>query len=229
MGEWLAWLGQYQAALTLLATVAVAAATVALAALTWALVRENRLLRRAGTDPQIVAYVIPNHLHFNVFDFVISNIGGGAAREIKLTIVKGGDDFEERGVWFSPPPIPFNILPAGESIRTSFGSSLSLFKEPRLKAFAVRMEYKNIRLRKMSPKEFEIDIQQYQRLERVGSPPEKDIVKHLKGIDDGISRLLRERLRVETITAEERERRDKERVEAMRAERERRAKGGAAP
>lgn len=65
---------------TATATIVLAATTIVYAWHTWQLVKENRLLRKAGTDPQVVAFAIINPHVYGAIDFVMANVGKGPAR-----------------------------------------------------------------------------------------------------------------------------------------------------
>jgi hypothetical protein len=58
--EFLNWTTTYQGAITALATAAIAATGLATVWLTATLVRESRLLRKAGTEPDVIAYLLPD-------------------------------------------------------------------------------------------------------------------------------------------------------------------------
>lgn len=61
--------------------------TIVYAKFTWQLTVENRLLRKAGTDPQVVGYAAINPRVFGAIDFVIRNIGKGAARNVSYKLL----------------------------------------------------------------------------------------------------------------------------------------------
>jgi hypothetical protein len=77
-------------AVSAIATVVLAMTTIVYAWHTWQLAKENRLLRRAGTDPQVVAYATLNPRVFGAIDFVIANIGKGPAQNVSFEILSGG-------------------------------------------------------------------------------------------------------------------------------------------
>src|SRR3954453_22806885 len=59
---------------------------------------ENRLLRNAGTEPRVVGYAAINPYVYGGFDFVIRNVGTGAARNVSYGILSGGDDLKAKGI-----------------------------------------------------------------------------------------------------------------------------------
>jgi hypothetical protein len=89
----LSFLNAYQGAITALATVILTLTTIVYAWHTSVLARENRLLRKAGTEPDVVAYLAQHPRHRTALEFVLGNVGRGPAYDVSFKIVSGGDDF----------------------------------------------------------------------------------------------------------------------------------------
>lgn len=83
------------AAITAITTVVLTATTIVYACLTRVLAQENRLLRKAGSAPQVVAYLAQHAYTRQAIDFVLANVGRGPALHVSYTIVSGGDDLRE--------------------------------------------------------------------------------------------------------------------------------------
>ena len=91
--EWLFnFLASHQAAITAIATIFIAVSAVVTTILTRKLARENELLRKAGTEPEVIAYLdIGSHF----INFVLANVGQGPAQKVRFSIES--DDFRFSG------------------------------------------------------------------------------------------------------------------------------------
>lgn len=78
-------LQHYEGMATLFFTAVVAVSTVVYARLTSRLVNETRELRKAQTEPKVVAFVALREKHMNIVHLYIENIGAGAAVNINFT------------------------------------------------------------------------------------------------------------------------------------------------
>lgn len=76
------WIAQNANAVTAIATAVIAAFTMLTAVLTRVLMAENRRLRKAGTEPEVTAYLIPHPDGNGAINFVLANIGQGPARNV---------------------------------------------------------------------------------------------------------------------------------------------------
>src|SRR6266508_6076884 len=141
-----AWLNENASAVSALASLVSAFASIVLmgttivyAIYTWQLAVENRLLRKAGTDPQVVGYAMINPRAWGAIDFVIANIGKGAARNVSYKIVAGGDDLNAKDVRLLPPGLKFAFLPQDEQISASMGMGWDLLADPRIGPFEIEV------------------------------------------------------------------------------------------
>jgi hypothetical protein len=75
--EIFAWLNSIQGGVVALSSIVLALTTIVYAWHTSVLAKENRLLREAGTEPQVIAYLSLNLRHIGALEFVIANIGRG--------------------------------------------------------------------------------------------------------------------------------------------------------
>ena len=71
-------------AVTAAATVVIAFSAVFTAIVARMLARENRLLRKAGTEPKVVAYLTIPPLYRIFWNFVLANVGQGPARNVSF-------------------------------------------------------------------------------------------------------------------------------------------------
>ena len=228
----LQFLTSYQAAITAIATIVIAASAVVTTILTRKLARENELLRKAGTEPEVVAYLDIGSYFIN---FVLANVGQGPAQKVKFSIES--DDFR-----FSDDPPPeqkiflrnntertaISFLPQGENIRVAFCFDRILFAKPKLPPFDVLIEYENIK-GKTYKKTVKLDIAQF--LGFASPPPpqiETDLVNVLKNIEKHFSNASRTisdgfggaRLKVEMKTYKETRQENEERLARMEQESE---------
>jgi hypothetical protein len=164
----LAWLNtNANAVIALASTVSAFAAmilmvvTIIYARYTWQLTVENRLLRKAGTDPQVVAYATINPRVYGAIDFVIANIGKGAARNVSYKVAAGGNDLKTKNVRLPLTGITFAFLPQDEQISTSMGMGWDLLAEPPLAPFEIDVEYEDMSGNQQIG-QFRIDVAQFE-------------------------------------------------------------------
>ena len=206
MNEILNGIAANQGAVTAAATVVIAV----MACLTWrvtrTLARENRLLRKAGTEPKVVAYFTIPPLYRIFWNLVLANVGQGPARNVSFKFDADEGDFEAHDVALrnSVNRTAISFLPQGESICVYFGRGPQLLKEPRLRPFGVIIEYDDMNGRHRCER-CELDVAQFEGLTIIGTPPEKEIADALKDIEKHINHFASglKRLKVETITAED--------------------------
>ncbi len=205
----------YQVAITAIATIVIATSAVVTTILTRKLARENELLRKAGTEPEVIAYLdIGSHF----INFVLANVGQGPAQKVKFSIES--DDFRfsedlppEQKMFLrnNTERTAISFLPQGENIRVVFCFDRILFAKPKLPPFDVLIKYENIK-GKAYEKTVKLDISQF--LGFASPPPrqiETDLVNVLKKIENHFSNASRTisdgfggaRLRVEMKTYEE--------------------------
>ncbi len=170
-------------ALTAISTLFIAAGTTVSAILTRALIRENRLLRKADSEPRVVAYLAHHPHHWDLIRFVLSNVGRGAARNVSFRFLTNEADFESHGVSVrnTPDRRPLGFLPQGEAYAVLFGASHRLFGKPRLRPFHVAVSYQDLDGKPRSEK-FLLDAGQFEGFRSLGTPPEQDMAESLKQI-----------------------------------------------
>jgi hypothetical protein len=205
----LEWTNSNQGAITAIATALIAVMAVVTAWLTRTLARENRLLRKAGTEPEVVAYLLPDRRHREVLNLVLANIGQGPALAVTFRIEADEEDFRRHEVQLnnSEKRTALSILPQGERIPYLFGIGHRLFEEPRLKSFAISVEYRNLTGKRRSGR-FPLDVSQFEGLITVGVPAEHEMAVALKAISEEIRRWRSHygRIKVEVMTTEEQKR-----------------------
>lgn len=127
------------------ATVVYAYYTKSIVSLTGNLVEENRLLRQAGMEPDVIACLIPNPLHIQNLHFVLLNLGKGSAKNVSFSIEADEADFVSHKVEIdnSLARVPITIIPPGGKVSYSFGYASTLFSKPPLRPFSVNVVCQN--------------------------------------------------------------------------------------
>lgn len=201
------------AIITAIATVVIAVSTIVTAIITWTLARENKLLRKAETEPEVVAYLSIHPFHHRFVNFVLANVGRGPARNVSFKFEKA-EDFEDRGIALqnSASRKPISFLPQGESMHIFFSAGEQIFNEsnePILQPFDVVVEFEDLKGRHRREK-YILDVAQFKGLSMLGSPPETEIADSLKEIAEHFRKFSfrSNRLKVEVMTSWEADRRE---------------------
>lgn len=202
----LTFLKLHESAFVVLATVVIAISSVASFVVAWLVFKENRLLRKVGTEPQIAAYLLQDKRYKDTLNLVLANIGQGPARRVSFTFDADMEDFAKQRVRVPTrtdrPAI--GILPQGERIVTFFGVASELFAGDGLKPFSVKVGYEDIKGRRIE-EDFSLDIAQFRSITMLGAPAEHEVAEALKKVAkfvDGWTSGSR-RLKVETTTTAE--------------------------
>ena len=210
MNEVMSFLSQpkWHSALTAISTLFIALLAGVSAWLTRSLIQENKLLRKAGTEPRVVAYLAHHPYLWEFFNFVLANVGRGPARNVSFRILAADEgDFESHEVALknSAERTPLGFLPQEEMYTAFFGSGVEIMGEPRLRPFQVEVSYENMEGKQLSEL-FELDVAQFEGFSSIGSHPDQDAADALKKMAERLNRLTSasgSRLKVETVTAEE--------------------------
>lgn len=206
------------AAVTALFTVVLAFSTIGLAYLTGMLAVETRRLRRAGTEPELVAYLLPDRRHKTIVNFEIANIGQGAAREIQFRFIADAEDFVRHEVRLAAEDKARRIavLPQGERLSTLFAQGFELFKDTPLKPFTVAVRHRASKKEEL----FHLDVSDFKGLITVGVPADHEMAEALKKMERTLDNWSSgfKRLKVESISTAEEEERRRKMYEEMRQE-----------
>ena len=186
------WLNANPGSVTAIATAIIAASAVITVILTRSLAKENRLLRKAGTEPKVVAYLKLDPYRANVIIFVVANVGQGPARDVEFTFQADEGDFENHAVEIrnDSDRTVTAMLPQGERIETFFGIGSSLMREPKLRPFTVSVRFQDLNGND-NRAEYALDVAQFNGLGVLGSPPEYEIAQTLKKIEARIGQLVK--------------------------------------
>ena len=188
-------------AVTAVATVVIAFSAVFTAIVTRMLARENRLLRKAGTEPKVVAYLTPElGRHVPLINLNVANIGQGPAQNVVYSIDAEENDFEEYNVLFlkhnAQPMIAF--LPQGERIRAILGTDELLGYngtgnerspvKPPLPPFKVTVCYENLEGKSYKNTHL-LDVSNFANMGGPAVAPEHVIAETLKNIEEHVKKL----------------------------------------
>ncbi len=199
----------------LVATGVIAISASVSAWLTWRLSQDNRALRKAGTEPEVVAYLARTGRYGAFFQLVLENVGQGPAQDVEIFVDASPPDFAGFNLREIAPRMRRTVrrlLPQGERVELMMAVHHELFKdkgENVLPPFHVDVTYTNLRGAKSPGQRHLIDVSEFSGSFSFGSPEEetanavKKIESHLEGFASGFKRL-----HVETITTADREARE---------------------
>jgi hypothetical protein len=202
------WLNTNSAAVTAIATIVLTATTIVYAWLTGILAIENRRLRKAGTEPEVIAYLFPDARHINILHVVVANVGKGAAKNVSIEFEADADDFASHGIEHRPgvrrPLVSF--LPQDERLFHFFGNAIEMFRPNPPKDFKVHVYYEDMGGGSRDG-HYKASVADLEGFRRIGEPPEYMAAEALKAIKDEIAQWGSgfKRLKVETISAHEQE------------------------
>ena len=183
------------------ATVVIACSAVVSGWLTWRLSRDNRTLLKAGTEPEVVAYLAQDPRSGFFVDLVLENVGQGPACDVEFFVDADPGDFAKHNVTYVPARTLRKIkslLPQGERIGRLLGVGNRLYSEDdqvRLQPFCVKVWYSNLKGARIGPKEYTLDIAELGGSYQIDSSEERlaqSVVKiegHLKEVASYLKRV----------------------------------------
>ena len=206
------------------ATVVIAHSALASLGVTWRLSEDNRALRKAGTEPEVVAYLDLDRTAPSLINLVLEYVGQGPACDVEFFVDAEPEDFSERGVRFvtARSNQSVGLLPQGQRIDRMLAPGWDLMSEVNpLPPFRVELSYANLRGTRIGPLVYDdLDVSQFEGA-LAGKPPDERVADAVEKIEKHLGHFGSDfkRLRLETITTAERQKRDAER----RAQRDREA------
>ncbi len=176
------------------ATVVIAVSALASLWLNWRLTQDNRALRKAGTEPVVVAYLEIKRLSAAYLIYLaLENVGQGPALDVEYFVDADPQDFAAHGVLKVPVRTQrkvASLLPQGGRIERFMGGSTTLLgdsEEAGLQPFRVRVSYTNLRGVAAESKEYPQDISEVREVVEV-VPSDERIAKALEKIEKHLSR-----------------------------------------
>lgn len=175
------------------ATILSGFATLIISVLTVFLLRENRLLRKAGSEPRVVAHFDIHPSGAGAINLSLSNIGTGAALDVLFKIKADQEVFNQHGVQLDiyQNRAPMTLIAQGQKISFLFGVARPLFKSDHrstnLPPFEVSVQWKDSGGRRFS-QSYTLDISQYSGLAGMSArPPIYEVSQTLKKIEKHLS------------------------------------------
>lgn len=142
------WLNSNHGLISAIATVVIASFAGITVWLTKTLAEENRLMRKAGTEPKVVAYLATDSQRSHTINFVLANVGRGPAKNVEFTIEADKNDFAAHDVSSTFTDHSggrgTDMLPQGERIQSFFGIGPSLLTPSPLGGFGVSITYEDL-------------------------------------------------------------------------------------
>jgi len=204
---------------TLIFSAVVALSTVVYAILTALLVAETMKMRRAQTDPKLVAYVKPREEFVNCAHLYIKNVGAGPAFNVSFELSADKNDeggnilindfnesrFLETGVDYIGP---------NQKLHSWYTQFTDNFDKKIKAKLTVKVNYKSSTNRDMSDT-YVIDMSQFEGAGNLGTPHLYSIAQSLKKLQEDVNRISTgfKRVKVNAYTHEDREREEREREE----------------
>lgn len=192
-------MNQFFAVLNAHSSLITAVATTVLAVLTGILWFENRSLRKAGSSPEVVAYLLPHPDGNGGIQFVLANVGRGPAFKVGFTLEYDEEDFVTHKALLTNDITrqPISVLPQDEAVRALIGISFELagnvgdVKIDPLKPFKVLLTYFNVS-GKIMKREVMLDINQFAGLPGIlAKSNERKISESLEKIEKQMSAIAR--------------------------------------
>lgn len=172
--------------------------TVAIAVLTVFLWRENRLLRKAGSEPKLVVYFEPHPDGTGGLNISVANVGTGPARDVYIQFKGEESDFTNYNLILdcTGKRGPLTLIPQGEKISVLFAIGYQLFKPKKgnerqpLPPFSVALEWTNLDGKVVFRDEYKLDVKPYGSLPGfVNKPYLLKIVDSIDGVSKSVSKL----------------------------------------
>lgn len=151
--------------------------TAVVAILTLVLVRENRLLRRAGNSPVVVAHFEPHPEGNGVVKLAFSNVGTGPALDVTYSFEQ--QHFENYRLIFrhEKERPPLTMIGQGEKFSFIFAMGFDLFRprDPKvsgpLPPFRVNVSWRSSGSSKVRSRSYVLDIGAYSKIPGVSAKP----------------------------------------------------------
>jgi hypothetical protein len=219
MPEWIhtasAWIIVHKDHVALLAAGVSAFAAVVVMFLTRALATDNRLLRKAGTEPEVVAYLLPDERHINILNLVVANVGRGVACNVELEFLGDLELLRKSGVRMIRKSrrsvLPW--LPQDERFVQIFGNCLDFFEGKTPPDVEINAHFENSVGEKKTTRSL-ISIGDFDGVSRLHST-DHEAADALKQIATAIEGWGYNRLKIETVTAAEVEQQQKARYDEI--------------
>ena len=213
------WFESHQQLVTIIFSATVALSTVVYAVLTALLVKETRQMRRAQTEPKLVAFVEPREEFISFAHLYIQNVGSGPAFNITFELKCAAEDeggnlliSDFSGTKFLTTGIDY--IGPNQRIQSRYTSFTDDY-EKKIKAnLTVLVKYQSSTSKNYS-ESFSIDMSQFQGAGGLGTPHLYEIAQSLKKLQEDFRKVSTgfNRLKIDTYTQNDRNNERKQREE----------------
>ncbi|MNV18649.1 hypothetical protein D3C71_1094830 [compost metagenome] len=164
-------------------------------AFTYALLRENRALRKASSLPQVVAHFEPHPDGNGALQLALSNVGSGPALDVCYSFEREAGDFENYRIVFkhAEDRPALTMIGRGEKFSFTFAIGFDLFRPKdanvsrQLKPFYVKVSWRAAGEKKLHNEKYLLDVSAYAGLPGLVEKPSiakiadalYDIKKHM--------------------------------------------------
>lgn len=181
MVEVIHWLTDHETAVTAFGSLVGAASTLAIAFLTVFLWLENRALRKAGSEPKVVAHFEVHPNGSGAINISLSNVGSGPALDVSFSFIANPDDFSKYEIILdhSESRPAMTLIPSGKNFSFLFAVGFRLVRpsgskdknemDP-LKPFKIKVEWKNLHGKRYT-QTYPMDIMQFNGLPGIFEKP----------------------------------------------------------
>ena len=183
---------------TALATIIIAIGTLAIVVVTACMVKAtNRMAKvseltlKAGTTPQVIAY-LQDHFHDTLVPMVtvvMENVGHGTAQNVlyRLHIEdEAGQELAKKYHFANKKDMKMNFLPTGVKREMTLGPTAELYDpdsdSPTVAKFTVTVQYENLNGEQFGPQTFLLDLNQFEGSGGVAKSSLVDIEESLRSL-----------------------------------------------
>lgn len=151
---------------------------------------ENRILRKAQTEPEVIAYLLPDPKNVNIVNFYVQNVASGVAMDVSFRVKGDIDAFKQKklNVALLKERAPLTALPPGGVYKTFFGMGFNLLEEPTLEPFSVSLTYTDAK-GTAHHRNHIFDVSQLEGVVATrDAEPEEVVAKAIKSLEDRIKK-----------------------------------------
>ena len=177
--------------ITAIGTLAIVFVTACMVKATARMAKVSELTLKAGTTPQVIAY-LQDHFHDTlvpIVTVVVENIGHGTAQNVlyQLRIEdEAGQKLAKKYFFANKKDMKMNFLPAGVKREMTLGSTAKLYDpdsdSPIVAPFTVTVQYENLNGEQFGPQTFLLDLNQFEGSGGVPNSSLVDIEKSLQSL-----------------------------------------------
>lgn len=172
--------------------------TLVVAILTIVLINENRLLRKAGNSPRVVAHFELHPDGTGGLNMALSNVGTGPAFDVSFSFERESGDFENYRVIvdYAKERPAMTMIAQGEKVSFLFAIGFELFRpkdskvSKQLKPFYVRVNWRASGGKELMSEKYQLDVSAYAGLPgMMGKPHLMRVADELTEIKKHIAKL----------------------------------------